>query len=133
MLHLEAQRTYLALNGTAEHRSHYSNNEIIMNAAARLHQRNIYCIIYSVPWFGENTYKLLATLFPLHKHSHTHTYAHLSFKAVPRSSLCFSGPSFRNAGIASPASLKGLPEFALALFGWPHLSPAFTELMDSLS
>lgn len=118
-----------------QHRSHYSNNEIIMNAAARLHQRNIYCIIYSVPWFRENTYKLLATLFPLHKHTHTHTHARLPFKAVPRScwfSLCFSRPQnalaehlFRNAGLVTPDSLKGLLVFALALFGWQHLSSAY--------
>lgn len=72
----------------AGHRSHYHNNEIIMNAAARLHQRNIYCIIYSVPWFREKTYKLPAMLFPMH------TLSSLPFKAVDTAavSLCVSRP-----------------------------------------
>lgn len=80
---LEAQRSYLTAHRAAGHRSHYHNNEIIMNAAARLHQRNIYCIIYSVPWFRENTYKLPAMLFPMH------TLSCLPFKAVACSCHCF--------------------------------------------
>lgn len=128
VLHLEAQRSYLTLNATAEHRSHYSNNEIIMNAAARLHQRNIYCIIYSVPWFRENTYKLLATLFPLHKHTHTHTDADVRLVCLLKRCLVLAGFLGASQGLRMlrlnmrlemqerllAALSEDLPEFALA-------------------
>lgn len=44
--------------------SHYSYNEIIMNATPRPHHRNIYCIIYSASPLvqGERTHKLPASL-----------------------------------------------------------------------
>lgn len=88
-----------------------------MNAAARLHQRNIYCIIYSVPWFRENTYKLPAMLYPMH------TLSCLPFKAVACSCPCFilhfSRPWDTLLGhclwyvfMADPNRLKGLLQSA---------------------
>lgn len=145
VLHLEAQRSYLTLNGTAEHRSHYSNNEIIMNAAARLHQRNIYCIIYSVPWFRENTYKLLATLFPLHKHPHTQTHTHMLVCLLKRR-LVFASFLCASLGLSMPClnihlEMQEWLLLPLSKDLWSlhshcldkRISPAFTVLMDCLS
>ncbi len=88
-----------------------------MNAAARLHQRNIYCIIYSVPWFRENTYKLPAMLFPMH------TLSCLPFKAVACSCHCFQlhfsrpwdallGHCLWYVAMTDPNCLKGLLQSA---------------------